>query len=235
MPPPSAAPCTRAMVGFFISASVRSMPARARASLRFSAMPLLAARRIQLRSAPAEKLFPSSRQNDDADVGILVKGDAGCGEFGDQGFVEGVMQVGPVHPDRGDRAGEFDFQGLEGHLGLSPADLLVFYGCVLFDALCSASDARAYFFLFGQEKVAKKKATPRSAPAARVPCATRRWRGLRNSGLCPSDSARPLSANACVARRLPRGPANRSLPKVQRSFNRKLWQTAVFLGPPERR
>src|SRR5574343_1020487 len=58
MPPPSAAPCTRAMVGFFISARVRSMRARARASLRLSSMPLLAARFIQLRSAPAEKLLP---------------------------------------------------------------------------------------------------------------------------------------------------------------------------------
>src|SRR5574343_487131 len=58
MPPPSAAPCTRAMVGFFISAMVRSILARPRASLRFSSMPLLAARRIQLRSAPAEKLLP---------------------------------------------------------------------------------------------------------------------------------------------------------------------------------
>jgi hypothetical protein len=36
IPPPSAAPWTRAMVGFFISASVRSMLARARASFRLS-------------------------------------------------------------------------------------------------------------------------------------------------------------------------------------------------------
>ncbi|MBS1145645.1 MAG: hypothetical protein H6R14_3051, partial [Proteobacteria bacterium] len=39
------------------------------------------------------------------------------------------------------------------------------------------------------------------------------WRGLRNSGLRPSDSPRPFSANACVARHLSRGPAN------QRSFS----------------
>jgi hypothetical protein len=32
---------------------------------------------------------------------------------------------------------------------------------------------RAYFFLLRQEKVAKKKATPGSAPATPVPCATR--------------------------------------------------------------
>ncbi len=67
---------------------------------------------------------------------------------------------------------------------------------------------RAYFFLCGQEKVAKKKATPGSVPAAPVPCATRTSRGLRNSGLRPSDSARPFSAKPCVARHLPRGPEN---------------------------
>src|SRR5574343_851913 len=58
VPPPSAAPWTRAMVGFFISASTRSILARARASFRLSSSPLLAARFIQLRSAPAEKLLP---------------------------------------------------------------------------------------------------------------------------------------------------------------------------------
>src|SRR5574343_227476 len=58
VPPPSAAPCTRAMVGFFISASTRSMRASARASRRFSSKPFCAARFIQLRSAPAEKLLP---------------------------------------------------------------------------------------------------------------------------------------------------------------------------------
>src|SRR5574343_134549 len=58
VPPPRAAPWTRAMVGFFISASTRSILARARASSRLSSRPLLAARFIQLRSAPAEKLLP---------------------------------------------------------------------------------------------------------------------------------------------------------------------------------
>jgi hypothetical protein len=49
---------------------------------------------------------------------------------------------------------------------------------------------RAYFFLLRQEKVAKKKATPRAAPASPVPCATRNAGRLRNSGLCPSNSPR---------------------------------------------
>jgi hypothetical protein len=63
--------------------------------------------------------FSSSGEDDDADVVVFVEGDAGGGEFGDQDFVEGVVEVGAVHPDRGDRAGEFDLQCLEGH-GLSP-------------------------------------------------------------------------------------------------------------------
>ena len=58
MPPPSAAPCTRAIVGFFISARVRSMPASFIASAKFSASLASPAAFIQLRSAPAEKLFP---------------------------------------------------------------------------------------------------------------------------------------------------------------------------------
>jgi hypothetical protein len=48
---------------------------------------------------------------------------------------------------------------------------------------------RAYFFLLRQEKVAKKKATPGSAPASPVPCATRHWRGLRNSGFALRQSS----------------------------------------------
>ena len=51
------------------------------------------------------------------------------------------------------------------------------------DTLGSAPDARAYFFLRRQEKVAKKKATPGRRPACGgVPSATRLERGLRNSG-----------------------------------------------------
>ncbi len=39
----------------------------------------------------------------------------------------------------------------------------------------------------------------------RVPCATRVWRALRNSGLCPSNSPRAFSASLSVARRATRG------------------------------
>ena len=49
--------------------------------------------------------------------------------------------------------------------------------------LGSAPDARTYFLLLRQKKVAKEKATPGRCPACGgVPCATRLERGLRNSG-----------------------------------------------------
>ena len=66
--------------------------------------------------------------------------------------------------------------------------------CVVTETLGSAPDARAYFFLSCQEKVAKKKSRPQRRPAApgalRCSAATG---GLRNSGLRPSDSPRPFS------------------------------------------
>jgi len=46
------------MVGFCIRSIVRSIAASARASRKFSSTEYPAARRIQFRSAPAEKLFP---------------------------------------------------------------------------------------------------------------------------------------------------------------------------------
>src|SRR5574343_1306514 len=105
---------------------------------------------------------------------------------------------------------------------------------------------RAYFLLLRQKKVAKEKATPGSAPATPVPCATRRWRGLRNSALRASNSPRPFSANTCVARRLPRGPVNHPAQWSFRFFKvghffgltgafRKLLEPRRRLGPPERR
>jgi hypothetical protein len=50
---------------------------------------------------------------------------------------------------------------------------------------------RAYFFLLRQEKVAKKKATPRAAPATPVPCATRNAGRLAKL-TCGSDNASRL-------------------------------------------
>jgi len=88
---------------------------------------------------------------------------------------------------------------------------LVFFGC---DSVIRRSPSielgvppcwRAYFFLLRQEKVAKKKATPRSAPlrgslrysASRAACQNSPAAQTRQA-----ESPRP----ACVAQRLPRGP-----------------------------
>ena len=75
-------------------------------------------------------------------------------------------------------------------------------------ALGSAPDARAYFFLLRQEKVAKKKATPGSAPGcAGCPALLDGPGGWLNSPAAqttPADIPRPL----CVARRDTWGPGN---------------------------
>jgi len=67
----------------------------------------------------------------------------------------------------------------------------------LAEPLFSALAARAYFLLLRQKKVAKEKATPGSAPAARVPCATRQSGrlaklafGSDNASRQPPDSLR---------------------------------------------
>jgi hypothetical protein len=78
------------------------------------------------------------------------------------------------------------------------------FACPAADKPVSAPDARAFFLLSRQEKEAKEKASParrRIDEGDPVPCATRRRRGLRNSALRASDSPRPFSAGACVARR----------------------------------
>ncbi len=80
----------------------------------------------------------------------------------------------------------------------------------------------SHFLLLRQKKVSKEKATPGLVPAAPVPCATRDWRGLRNSGLRPSDSPRPFSAIPCVARHLARSPENTP------SSTDKFWFLAFF-------
>ncbi len=56
--------------------------------------------------------------------------------------------------------------------------------------LGSALAARAYFLLLRQKKVAKEKATPGSAPATRVPCATRPTGRLAKLA-CGSDRRKP--------------------------------------------
>ena len=58
-PPPSAAPCTRATVGFGQASMRASMPAKRRASARFHSSEARLARCIHCRSAPALKCRPS--------------------------------------------------------------------------------------------------------------------------------------------------------------------------------
>ncbi len=58
-PPPNAAPCTRAMVGFLRWAMVRIRAPSPIASRRFSSIEKPAIRFIQLRSAPAENDLPA--------------------------------------------------------------------------------------------------------------------------------------------------------------------------------
>ena len=66
-------------------------------------------------------------------------------------------------------------------------------------------------FLASPRKSKQKEGDPGSVSPSGIPCATRFERGLRNSGLRPSNSPRPLSAQTCVARHLPRGPEKRRL------------------------
>ena len=77
------------------------------------------------------------------------------------------------------------------------ADIIIYGGyssVSRVEALGSAPDARAYFFLSCQEKVAKKKSRPQRRPATpgSLRCSGTTG-GLRNSGRCPSDSPRPFS------------------------------------------
>jgi len=67
---------------------------------------------------------------------------------------------------------------------------------------------RAYFLLLRQKKVAKEKATPRSVPGVAGFPALLDLRGGCATRTTPSNSARPFSAPACVARHLSRGPQN---------------------------
>ena len=58
------------------------------------------------------------------------------------------------------------------------------------ETLCSAPDARAYFLLGRQKKVAKEKATPAlRGRLRRLPCATRQAGRLRNSGFALRQSS----------------------------------------------
>ena len=107
--------------------------------------------------------------------------------------------------------------------------------CVVTETLGSAPDARAYFFLRRQEKVAKKKATPAlRGQLRRLPCATRTAGRLRNSGLRPSDSPRRLPPAALRCSALHEGDPENHLSVTERGRNRNAKDSCVRLvfNPP---
>jgi hypothetical protein len=71
-----------------------------------------------------------------------------------------------------------------------------------------ALEARAYFLLLRQKKVAKEKATPGYAVGYVDSPALLETGGGCGTRATPSDSPRPFSAGFCVARRFTRGPRN---------------------------
>ena len=115
------------------------------------------------------------------------------------------------------------------------------------DTLVSAPDARAYFLLLREKKVAKEKATPGSAPGK--PGSLRYSSGRASRMNSPaaqtmrSDCPRP----ACVAQRLSRGPERRlgstckreidllrSTAKKGQKSKRNPFSPGGFTGPLER-
>ena len=104
-----------------------------------------------------------------------------------------------------------------------------------FETLDPAPDARAYFFLFGQEKVAKKKATPRSAPGCARSLALLGAPGGCGTRPCvPQTVLADFPRHACVAQRLSGGPKKASLLNGQ-GLNLECFRSARFSGPLGRR
>jgi hypothetical protein len=103
------------------------------------------------------------------------------------------------------------------------------------EPLGSAPDARAYFFLRRQEKVAKKKATPAlRGRLRRLPCATRKAGRLRNSGLRPSNSARRLPPASLRCSALHEGGPENQLSVIEQGLKRntKDSEDRSVLNPP---
>jgi hypothetical protein len=99
--------------------------------------------------------------------------------------------------------------------------------------LFSAPDARAYFLLLRQKKVAKEKATPAlRGRLRRLPCATRAAGRLRNSGLRPSDSARRLPPAPLRCSALHEGDPENHLNTADRGRNMETDGDRSVLPPP---
>ena len=97
-PPPNAAPWTRATVGLGRKLSTRINSARAPASARFSAWPY----RPSAASSPGRPrrkssfLPPAARP---PDLVVVAQPAQDAGQVGDDGVVEGVVDLGPVQGD----------------------------------------------------------------------------------------------------------------------------------------
>jgi len=121
----------------------------------------------------------------------------------------------------------------------SPAVLPLFaarWGVSLTDdaalLLLQGSALRAGVLSFASPKESsQRKGDPRlRGRLRRLPCATRCWRGLRNSALRASDSPRPLSAISSVARRSTWGPGKAS--RNDGSAQEEKRKCLVFNGRP---
>jgi len=105
-----------------------------------------------------------------------------------------------------DAEGSLDYLALGSALpGVSPTEDVVL-------VWRDGSALRAGVLSFASPKESsQRKGDPRlRGRLRRLPCATRCWRGLRNSALRASDSPRPLSAISSVARRSTWGPGKAS-------------------------
>jgi len=104
------------------------------------------------------------------------------------------------------------------------------------EPLYSAVDRRAYFLFCGKKKVAKEKATPRSAPG----CA-RSLALLGAPGGCgtrpygPQTVLADFPRHACVAQRLSGGPRKTAVCDGLRLKERCTFSSARFSGPLGRR
>jgi len=103
------------------------------------------------------------------------------------------------------------------------------------DALGSAPDARAYFLFCGKKKVAKEKATPRSAPGYARSLALLGAPGGCGTRPCgPQTVLADFPRHACVAQRLSGRPRKTS-PLCSQGLNPVCFRSDRFAGPLGRR
>ena len=103
------------------------------------------------------------------------------------------------------------------------------------DAPFSAPDARAYFLFCGKKKVAKEKATPRSAPGYARSLALLGAPGGCGTRPCgPQTVLADFPRHACVAQRLSGGPKKASLLNGL-GLNLLVFRSDRFAGPLGRR